>query len=145
MRRGLAYCAVRHSLFSDIFIPAKSRNICNSRENVCGVHILSPLSHVGSCIQFRHVAGALDLDCVFGAHLLLRSKLLTGGLRRRRTRTGVVAVWQSRESAWQSGMGCVAKWRGLCAKVAYQRGLSFFLTTGLLGDSHVGHDYMGHH
>ena len=34
-------------------------------KNVCGAKKLPPLSHVGSCTQLRHVAGALDLDCVF--------------------------------------------------------------------------------
>ena len=29
------------------------------------VLVVSPLSHVGTCIQLRHMAGALDPDCVF--------------------------------------------------------------------------------
>ena len=59
------YRAVRRSLFSDIFIPAKSRNIFHPRKNVCGANILLLLSLLRNCIQLRHVAGALDLDVVF--------------------------------------------------------------------------------
>ena len=53
VRYSTAHHVVRRSLFSDIFIPAKSRNIFHPRNNVCGANILSPLSHVGNCIQLR--------------------------------------------------------------------------------------------
>ena len=60
-----SFRAVRHSSFSDIFIPARSSNIFHHRKIVCDANILSSSSHVGNCIQLRHVASALDLDCVF--------------------------------------------------------------------------------
>ena len=58
-----AFHAVRRSLFSDIFVLAKSRNISHPRKIVCGANMVSFISN---CIQLRHVAGALDLDFVFG-------------------------------------------------------------------------------
>ena len=48
--------AVRRFLFSDIFIPAKSRNIFHFRKNVCGANILSPflmLATVFNCATWR--------------------------------------------------------------------------------------------
>ena len=49
----------------DIFIPAKSRNFFHSWKIVYGAKILSSSSHVGNCIQLRHMVGTLDLDVVF--------------------------------------------------------------------------------
>ena len=59
--------AVRRSLFSDIFIPAKSRNIFHPRKKCLWCKHFASFIFVGNCIQLRNcaVAGALDLDMVF--------------------------------------------------------------------------------
>ena len=56
--------AARRSLFSDIFIPAKSSRSIPGKMFVVQT-FFSFLSVVNNCIRLRHVVGALDLDCVF--------------------------------------------------------------------------------
>ena len=49
----MASHAARRSLFSDMFIPASSRNAFHPRQTVPGLNTLPPLSHVGNCIQLH--------------------------------------------------------------------------------------------
>ena len=53
--------AVRHSLFSNIFIPAKVETFSIPGK----MFVVRTFVPCWQCIQTRHVAGALELDCVF--------------------------------------------------------------------------------